>query len=145
TNVIKIVRLQDVGKTTTRGKLANRLTNQHNLKPLLVARDVYRPAAIQQLQALGEQLDMPVFDQWTDVNPVDIAKNSLEYAKENHHDYILIDTAGRLHVDDNLMNELDEIKEALNPEEVFLVVDSMTGQDAVNVAESFNERLEDRK
>src|SRR5699024_1847964 len=111
-------------------------------KPLLVAGDVYRPAAIQRLQTLGEQLDMPVFEQGTDVNPVDIAKTSLEYAKENHHDYILIDTAGRLHVVDNLVNELDEIKEALNPEEVFLVVDSMTGQDAVNVAESFNEKLD---
>src|SRR5699024_8912024 len=94
-----------------------------------------------QLQTLGEQLDMPVFEQGTDVNPVDIAKNSLEYAKENHHDYILIDTAGRLHVDDNLMNELDEIKEALNAEEVFLVVDSMTGQEAVNLDEYFNETL----
>src|SRR5699024_7072921 len=110
--VIMMIGLQGSGKTTTTGKLANLLRKQHTRKPLLVAGDVYRPAAIQQLQSLGEQLDMPVFEQGTDVNPVDIAKNSLEYAKENHHDYILIDTAGRLHVDDNLMNELDEIKEA---------------------------------
>src|SRR5699024_5686121 len=118
------------------------LRKQHNRKPLLVAGVVYRPSAIQQLHTLGEQLDMPVFEQETDVNIVIIAKNYLEYVKENHHDYILIDTAGRLHVDDKLMKELDEIKEALNPEEVFLVVDSMTGQDAVNVAESFNEKLD---
>src|SRR5699024_6900641 len=140
--VIMMVGLQGAGKTTTTGKLANLLRKQHNRKPLLVACDVYRPAAIQQLQTLGEQLDMLVFEQGTDVNPVDIAKDSIDYAKEHHHDYVLIDSAGRLHVDDDLMNELSDINDTLNPEEIFLVVDSMTGQDAVNVAESFNEKLD---
>lgn len=139
--VIMMVGLQGAGKTTTTGKLANLLKKQHNRKPLLVACDVYRPAAIKQLQTLGEQLDMSVFEQGTEANPVDIARDSMEYAKEHKHDYVLIDTAGRLHVDDDLMNELGEIKETLNPEEIFLVADSMTGQDAVNVAESFNEKL----
>src|SRR5699024_7963307 len=119
--VIMMVGLQGAGKTTTTGKLANLLRKQHNRKPLLVACDVYRPAAIQQLQTLGEQLDMPVFEQGTDANPVDIAKDSIDYAKEHHHDYVLIDTAGRLHVDDDLMNELSDIKDTLNPEEIFLV------------------------
>ena len=140
--VIMMVGLQGAGKTTTTGKLANLLRKQHNRKPLLVACDVYRPAAIKQLQTLGEQLDMPVFEQGTEANPVDIAKNAIEHAKENHLDYVLIDTAGRLHIDDELMGELSEIKSELNPDEIFLVVDSMTGQDAVNVAESFNEKLD---
>ncbi len=140
--VIMMVGLQGAGKTTTTGKLANLLRKQHNRKPLLVACDVYRPAAIKQLQTLGGQLDMPVFEEGTEANPVDIAKNAIEYAKEHHHDYVLIDTAGRLHVDNELMDELSEIKESLNPDEIFLVVDSMTGQDAVNVAESFDEKLD---
>src|SRR5690625_2196313 len=131
--VIMMVGLQGAGKTTTTGKLANLLRKQYNRKPLLVACDVYRPAAIQQLQTLGKQLDMPVFEMGTDTSPVEITKNSLEYAKENHLDYVLIDTAGRLHVDDELMEELKEIKEVANPDEIFLVVDAMTGQDAVNV------------
>src|SRR5699024_5978195 len=96
----------------------------------------------QQLQTLGEQLDMPVFEQGTDANPVDIAKDSIDYAKEHHHDYVLIDTAGRLHVDDDLMNELSDMKDTLNPEEIFRVDDSMTVHAAVNVAESFNEKLD---
>ncbi|HLQ84224.1 MAG TPA: signal recognition particle protein [Pseudogracilibacillus sp.] len=140
--VIMMVGLQGAGKTTTTGKLANLLRKKHNRKPLLVACDVYRPAAIKQLQTLGVQLNMPVFEQGTEANPVDIAKDAIEYAKENHHDYVLIDTAGRLHIDDDLMGELGNIKTELDPDEIFLVVDSMTGQDAVNVAESFNDKLD---
>ncbi|GEN54171.1 MULTISPECIES: signal recognition particle protein [Halobacillus] len=140
--VIMMVGLQGAGKTTTTGKLANLLRKSYNRKPLLVGADVYRPAAIQQLQTLGKQLDMPVHEEGTDANPVDIAKNAIAKAKEEHHDYVLIDTAGRLHIDGDLMGELQEIKEAVNPDEIFLVVDAMTGQDAVNVAESFDEQLD---
>ncbi|WP_026906093.1 signal recognition particle protein [Paucisalibacillus globulus] len=140
--VIMMVGLQGAGKTTTTGKLANLLRKKHNRSPLLVACDVYRPAAIKQLETLGSQLNMPVFSMGTEVNPVDIAKNAIAKAKEEHHDYVLIDTAGRLHVDTDLMDELAQIKEAVKPEEIFLVVDAMTGQDAVNVAESFNEQLD---
>lgn len=140
--VIMMVGLQGAGKTTTTGKLANLLRKQYNKKPLLVACDVYRPAAIQQLQTLGKQLDMPVFEKGTEASPVDISKEAIEYAKKEHHDYVIIDMAGRLHVDDDLMQELKDVKAAVNPEEIFLVVDAMTGQDAVNVAESFNEQLD---
>ncbi|HZW67382.1 MAG TPA: signal recognition particle protein [Pseudogracilibacillus sp.] len=140
--VILMSGLQGAGKTTTTGKLANLLRKQYNRKPLLVACDVYRPAAIKQLQTLGKQLDMPVFEMGTEVSPVEITKKALEYAKEEHLDYVLIDTAGRLHVDDELMTELKEIKEVANPDEIFLVVDAMTGQDAVNVAEQFDEELD---
>src|SRR5690625_1804017 len=140
--VIMMSGLQGAGKTTTTGKLANLLRKQYNKKPLLVACDIYRPAAIQQLQTLGKQLDMPVFEKGTDVSPVEISKQAIEFAKEEHHDYVIIDTAGRLHVDDDLMQELIDVKEAVNPEEIFLVVDAMTGQDAVNVAESFNDQLD---
>ncbi|MBN6205960.1 signal recognition particle protein [Ralstonia pickettii] len=140
--VIMMVGLQGAGKTTTTGKLANLLRKSHNRKPLLVACDVYRPAAIKQLETLGEQLNMPVFSLGTEANPVDIAKQAIDKAKEEHLDYVIIDTAGRLHVDSDLMNELQEIKENVSPDEIFLVVDAMTGQDAVNVAESFNEQLD---
>lgn len=140
--VIMMTGLQGAGKTTTTGKLANLLRKQYNRKPLLVACDIYRPAAIKQLQTLGKQLNMPVFEMGTDVSPAEIVKNALEYAKEEHHDYVLIDTAGRLHIDDELMRELVEVKEVAKPDEIFLVVDAMTGQDAVNVAESFNEQLD---
>ena len=140
--VIMMSGLQGAGKTTTTGKLANLLRKQYNKKPLLVACDIYRPAAIKQLQTLGKQLNMPVFEMGTDVSPAEITKKALEYAKEEHHDYVLIDTAGRLHIDDELMQELVEVKEVANPDEIFLVVDAMTGQDAVNVAESFNEQLD---
>ncbi|MGP4072627.1 signal recognition particle protein [Piscibacillus sp. B03] len=140
--VIMMVGLQGAGKTTTTGKLANHLRKKYNRNPMLVAADVYRPAAINQLETLGKQLDMPVFSKGTDANPVDIAKEALAEAKEQHKDYVLIDTAGRLHIDEGLMDELHNIKEAVNPDEVFLVVDSMTGQDAVNVAESFDEKLD---
>ncbi|WP_342752841.1 signal recognition particle protein [Shouchella clausii] len=140
--VVMMVGLQGAGKTTTTAKLANHLRKKHNRKPLLVACDVYRPAAIQQLETLGKQLNMPVFSKGTDANPVDIAKEAVAAAKAEHHDYVLIDTAGRLHVDETLMAELQDMKAAVTPDEILLVVDSMTGQDAVNVAESFNNQLD---
>ena len=140
--VILMVGLQGAGKTTTTGKLANLLRKKYNRKPMLVAADIYRPAAIKQLETLGGQLNMPVFSLGDQVNPVDIAKQGVAKAKEEHCDYVLIDTAGRLHIDENLMGELAEIKEAVKPDEIFLVVDAMTGQDAVNVAKSFNDQLE---
>ncbi|SDL74910.1 signal recognition particle protein [Sediminibacillus halophilus] len=140
--VIMMVGLQGAGKTTTTGKLANLLRKKYNRNPLLVAADVYRPAAIDQLETLGKQLSMPVFSLGTDANPVDIANQAIEQAKAEHQDYVIIDTAGRLHVDNELMDELDQIKSNVKPDEIFLVVDAMTGQDAVNVAESFNEQLD---
>ena len=133
--------LQGAGKTTTSGKLAKMLLKQ-NHRPLLVACDIYRPAAIKQLQVLGEQLEVPVFHVGDQVNPVDIAKAGLQHAKDNGNDYVIIDTAGRLHIDENLMDELKNVREAMNPDEILLVVDAMTGQDAVNVAESFHQQLE---
>jgi signal recognition particle subunit SRP54 len=139
--VIMMVGLQGAGKTTTTGKLANLLRKKYNRKPMLVAADIYRPAAIKQLETLGKQLDMPVFSLGDQISPVEIAKQAIEKAKEEHHDYVLIDTAGRLHIDEALMDELKDIKELAKPDEIFLVVDAMTGQDAVNVAQSFNEQL----
>lgn len=139
--VILMVGLQGAGKTTTSGKLANLLRKKYNRNPLLVAADIYRPAAIKQLETLGKQLGMSVFSLGDQVNPVEIAKQAIAKAKEDHHDYVLIDTAGRLHVDEALMDELKQIKELTKPDEIFLVVDAMTGQDAVNVAQSFNETL----
>jgi signal recognition particle subunit SRP54 len=136
-----MVGLQGAGKTTTSGKLANVLRKKYNRKPLLVAADVYRPAAVQQLQTLGKQLSLPVFALGTDVSPVEIARQAIELAKEEHHDVVIIDTAGRLHIDEDLMQELKDIRALKEPDEVFLVVDAMTGQDAVNVAESFNEAV----
>ncbi|MFP7494109.1 signal recognition particle protein [Terribacillus saccharophilus] len=140
--VIMMVGLQGAGKTTTTGKLANLLRKKHNRNPLLVAADVYRPAAIDQLETLGKQLSLPVFSMGTEANPVDIANEALKKAKEEHHDYVIIDTAGRLHVDEKLMDELTQIKTNVKPAEIFLVVDAMTGQDAVNVAESFDSQLD---
>ncbi len=140
--VILMVGLQGAGKTTTTGKLANLLRKKYNRKPMLVAADIYRPAAIKQLETLGGQLSMPVFSLGDQVSPVEIAKQGVAKAKEEHCDYVLVDTAGRLHIDENLMGELAEIKEAVKPDEIFLVVDAMTGQDAVNVAKSFNDQLE---
>ena len=139
--VIMMVGLQGAGKTTTTGKLATLLRKKHNKSPLLVAADVYRPAAIQPLETLGKQLTIPVFSLGTDVSPVEIARQALEQAKADHNDVVIIDTAGRLHVDEQLMDELRQIKELSNPDEIFLVVDSMTGQDAVNVAKSFDETV----
>ena len=139
--VILMCGLQGAGKTTTAGKLAFNLKKQ-NKRPLLVACDVYRPAAIKQLEVVGERVDVPVFTMGDKNNPVDIAKAAIEHGKKNNHDCIIIDTAGRLHIDEELMSELKGIHDVVNPEEVLLVVDAMTGQDAVNVAETFNERLE---
>ncbi|TCP29153.1 signal recognition particle subunit FFH/SRP54 (srp54) [Scopulibacillus darangshiensis] len=139
--VVMLVGLQGAGKTTTTGKLANFVRKQHNKCPLLVAGDVYRPAAIKQLETLGQQLTMPVFSMGDKESPVTIAKEAVAKAKEDHNDIVFIDTAGRLHVDENLMEELEQIKSVTKPDEIFLVVDAMTGQDAVNVAESFNEHL----
>ena len=138
--VYMMVGLQGSGKTTTSGKLANLLRKQGK-NPLLVACDVYRPAAIKQLQVVGEQLNIPVFSLGDKISPIDIAKAALEHAKSKLHDLVIIDTAGRLHVDEELMNELVYIKQAVKPHEILLVVDSMTGQDAVNVSQSFNEKL----
>ncbi|NOU68425.1 MULTISPECIES: signal recognition particle protein [Paenibacillus] len=139
--VIMMAGLQGAGKTTTSGKLAKMLLKQ-NHRPLLVACDIYRPAAIKQLEVLGEQLKVPVFSLGDKVNPVEIAKAGLQHAKDNGNDYVIIDTAGRLHIDENLMDELKNVREATSPDEILLVVDAMTGQDAVNVAESFHQQLE---
>lgn len=139
--IIMMVGLQGAGKTTHTGKLAKYLMKQQNKKPLLIAADIYRPAAIKQLQILGEQLKVPVFEMGTNVSPVEVAKKGIEYAKQEHHDLVLIDTAGRLHIDQALMGELVEIRDSVKPTEILLVVDAMTGQDAVNVAQTFNENL----
>ena len=137
---LMLVGLQGSGKTTTIGKLANFLRKKHSKKPLLVACDVYRPAAIDQLKQLGKQLNIEVYDEGKD-DPVKIALNGIKFAKENGHDYVLIDTAGRLHIDEELMDELDNIKNEVNPDEILLVIDSMMGQDAINVITGFNDKL----
>ena len=138
--IIMLVGLQGAGKTTTAGKLAHYLKRK-NKKPMLVAGDVYRPAAITQLQVLGEQLNVPVFTLGDKVSPVEIARQAIDKAFSLACDTIIIDTAGRLHINEELMNELRQIKGAVNPQEILLVVDAMTGQDAVTVAESFNSEL----
>ena len=138
---LMLVGLQGSGKTTTIGKLANLLRKKHNKKPLLVACDIYRPAAIEQLKQIGKELNIPVYSE-NSKDAVSIAKNGVCYAKENGYDYVLIDTAGRLHIDDNLMEELQTIKQEVKPEETLLVIDSMMGQDAINVITGFNSRLD---
>ncbi len=137
---LMLVGLQGSGKTTTIGKLANFLRKKHSRKPLLVACDVYRPAAIDQLKQLGKQLGIEVYEEGKK-DPVEISKNAISYAKENGYDYVLIDTAGRLHIDEELMDELKNIQKEIKPQEVLLVIDSMMGQDAINVIKGFNDAL----
>ena len=138
--ITMMVGLQGSGKTTTCGKLANFLRKKHAKKPLLVACDIYRPAAIEQLKTIGKELNIPVYDEGKK-DPVEIATNAINYAKENNYDYVLIDTAGRLHIDEKLMDELNNIKDKVNPQEILLVIDAMMGQDAINVITGFNEKL----
>ena len=139
-SVLMLVGLQGAGKTTMIGKLGLMLRKKHGKKPLFVACDVYRPAAIDQLKQIGRELNIPVYDEGKG-NPVDIAQNGLAYALENGFDYVLLDTAGRLHIDEALMDELNDINSSVKPDEILLVVDSMTGQDAINVIEGFNSAL----
>ena len=139
--VIMMVGLQGAGKTTHAGKIAN-MYKQKSKNPLLVACDVYRPAAVDQLKIVGESVGIPVFSMGTKISPVEIAKAGVEHARKNGHDMVLIDTAGRLHIDEELMEELVNIKSSVSPSEILLVVDAMTGQDAVNVAKSFNDLLD---
>ncbi len=139
--IVMMVGLQGAGKTTHAAKLAGMYKKQGK-RPLLVACDIYRPAAIKQLEVVGSQLDIPVFQMGDKVNPVEIAKAGIEHAKKHGHDMVFIDTAGRLHIDEVLMDELKNIKAEVEPTEILLVVDAMTGQDAVNVAESFNNLLD---
>ena len=138
--ILMLVGLQGSGKTTTIGKLSNFLRKKHSKKPLLVACDVYRPAAIDQLKQIGKQLNIEVYEEGKN-DPVLISKNAIKYAKENNYDYVLIDTAGRLHVDEELMNELENIRTEVNPQEILLVIDAMMGQDAINVITGFNDKL----
>ncbi|MFA7561067.1 MAG: signal recognition particle protein [Candidatus Izemoplasmatales bacterium] len=139
--VYLMVGLQGAGKTTTAGKLANYIRKNNDKKPLLIAADIYRPAAIEQLETVGKQLDIEVF-QMGQINPETIVKSGLAYAKEKGYDLVIIDTAGRLHIDDKMMEEIKQIAKISKPDEILLTVDSMTGQDAVNVAMSFNEALD---
>ena len=140
--VFMMVGLQGAGKTTHTGKISSYLRKKEKKNPLLVACDVYRPTAVDQLKTIGKQLNIPVYEKGTSMNPVDIANEAMAYARENGHDLVIIDTAGRLHIDEQLMDELKNIKELVNPQEILLVVDAMTGQDAVNVAQSFHDQLD---
>lgn len=140
--VIMMAGLQGAGKTTTVGKLANHLRQEDHRRPLLVAGDVYRPAAIDQLETIGKQLDVPVFQLGNQVSPVEIAKKALLYAEEKGYDTVFIDTAGRLQIDQTLMEELKNIQEAVHPDEILLTIDAMTGQEAANVAKTFNETID---
>ena len=138
--IVMLVGLQGSGKTTTAGKLANYLRKKESKHPLLVACDIYRPAAIDQLKEIGKSLNIPVFEEGKK-NPVEIVKDALEFAKNEKKDYIIIDTAGRLHIDEELMQELKDIEEFAHPHEILLVIDAMMGQDAIHVIEGFNEAL----
>lgn len=140
--IILMSGLQGSGKTTFTAKLARKLKSQKGKRPLLVAGDVYRPAAIEQLKVLASQINVPVYSEDGNKNPVEIAVNGIRHAKENHFDLVIIDTAGRLAVDEQMMDEIERIKKAVNPQETLFVVDSMTGQDAVNTAKEFNDRLD---
>ena len=140
--VIMMVGLQGAGKTTTCGKLAKYFKEELKRRPLLVPADVYRPAAIEQLKILGSQLNIQVFDSSSDMDPVDIAKNAEEYARKANFDTLILDTAGRLQIDEEMMNELIEIVESIEPHEILLVADAMTGQEAANVAQGFDARLD---
>ncbi len=140
--VILMSGLQGSGKTTMSGKLARKLKSEKSKRPLLVAGDVYRPAAIEQLKVLGEQIEVPVYTEEGNKNPVQIAENAISYAKANHYDLVIVDTAGRLAVDEAMINDIAAIKKAIKPQETLFVVDSMTGQDAVNTAKEFNDRLD---
>lgn len=137
---LMLVGLQGSGKTTTIGKLANYLRKNNKKRPLLVACDVYRPAAIDQLKQIGKELNIEVYSEGK-CNPVEISKNGIKYAKDNGYDYVLIDTAGRLQIDESLMDELDNIQKEVNPDETILVIDSMMGQDAINVINGFNDKI----
>lgn len=139
--IIMVVGLQGAGKTTFVGKLANKLINEENARPMLIAADIYRPAAIDQLKTLGQQINVPVFDMGTEHSAVEIVSQGLAQARENRNDYVLIDTAGRLQIDEKLMEELRDVKALANPNEILLVVDSMIGQEAANVAAEFNNQL----
>ena len=141
-SVILVAGLQGSGKTTFCGKLAYFLKNNKNKNPLLVACDVYRPAAIDQISVLGEQISVDVYKEIENQNPVDISTNAIGYAKKNKHDVVIVDTAGRLAIDEPMMTEITNVKSAISPNEILFVVDSMTGQDAVNTAKTFNERLD---
>lgn len=140
--IIMMVGLQGAGKTTTAGKLANYLVQNEKARPLMIAADIYRPAAIDQLKTVGDQINVPVFEMGTDVNPVEIVRQGLAQAALQKNDYVLIDTAGRLQIDEALMQELADINELAHPNEILLTVDAMTGQAAVDVAEGFNNRLD---
>lgn len=138
--IVMVVGLQGGGKTTTIGKLGNLVRKKYHKKPLFIACDVYRPAAIDQLKQIGKELNIPVYEEGKN-NPIDIVKNGINYAKENGNDYILIDTAGRLQIDEKLMDELKDIESTYNPHETLLVIDAMMGQDAINVITGFNDKL----
>lgn len=140
--IIMMAGLQGAGKTTFAGKLANKLIKEENARPMMIAADIYRPAAIDQLKTLGQQINVPVFDMGTDHSAVEIVANGLAQARENRNDYVLIDTAGRLQIDEKLMEELRDVKALAQPNEILLVIDSMIGQEAANVADEFNKQLD---